>query len=139
MSKELHEWAFNVLSGMNASKYEKRLSEELPAAPADCAKALRYISAKHKWKTRISVRGRWVTILVISKAKPYQSVKQRGVTQRVEAVMKEMKPGEVRRFEYERDELGGARAAVYRIGNKMGVRFGVSKSKGGPLLIIRRG
>lgn len=148
MSKELHEWAFNVLSGMNASKYEKRLSEELPAAPADCAKALRYISAKHKWKTRISVRGRWIAILVISKAKGYEPVKKRkkvkpivakraSITKLVEAVMLEMKPREARRFVCDPSDYEAARTAVYAVKSKIGGRFSASKSTDGHLLIIR--
>ena len=136
MSKELNKWAFDVLSEMNSSKYEKRLTE-LPATPSECAKALRNVANKNKWKVRVSVRGLMVAILVISKAKVRQSTRTPGVADKVEAFMREMKPREVKRFHCQPSEFGAARSAVYRAREKIGVRFRTEKSKDGVLLIIR--
>lgn len=137
MSKESNKWAFDVLSEMNSSKYEKRLTE-LPATPSDCAKALRNVATKNKWKVRVSVRGLMVAILVISKAKVRsKSTRTPGVADKVEAVMRVMKPREVKRFHCQRSEFGAARSAVYRAREKIGVRFSTEKSKDGVLLIIR--
>ena len=137
MSKELNKWAFDALSELRSSKYEKRLTE-LPATPSECARALRNVATKNKWKIRASGRGLVVAILVISKAKvSSKSTRPPGVADKVEAVMREMKPIEVKRFHCQPGEFGAARAAVYRAREKIGVRFGTSKSKDGVLLIIR--
>lgn len=137
MSKELNKWAFDVLSELRSSKYEKRLTE-LPAPPSECARALRNVATKNKWKIRASGRGLRVAILVISKAKVRsKSTRPPGIADDVEDVMSEMKPREVKRFHCQPGEFGAARAAVYRAREKKGVRFGTSKSKDGVLLIIR--
>ena len=137
MSKELNKWAFDVLSELRSSKYEKRLTE-LPATPSECARALRNVATKNKWKIRASVRALMVAILVISKAKvSSKSTRPPGIADAVECAMREMKPREVKRFHCQPGEFGAARAAVYRAREKIGVRFGTSKSKDGVLLIIK--
>ena len=138
MSKELNKWAFDALSELRSSKYEKRLTE-LPATPSECARALRNVATKNKWKIRASGRGLVVAILVISKAKvrSKSTMAPPGIADDVEDVMREMKPREVKRFHCQPGEFGAARAAVYRAREKIGVRFSTEKSKDGVLLIIR--
>ena len=93
---------------------------------------------KNKWKIRASGRGLRVAILVISKAKVRsKSTRPPGIADAVEDVMREMKARQVKRFHCQPGEFGAARAAVYRAREKIGVRFGTSKSKDGVLLIIR--
>ena len=138
MSKELNKWAFGVLSELRSSKYEKRLTE-LPATPPECARALRNVATKNKWKIMASGRGLRVAILVISKAKVRsKSTRPPGIADAVEDVMREMKARQVKRFHCQPGEFGAARAAVYRAREKIGVRFSTEKSKDGVLLIIRR-
>lgn len=135
MSKELNKWAQDLLSSLNASKYKKQFTC-LPAEPDKCAKALRYITAKNKWKIKVSVRGDSVCILVGSKAKKTGSSRPTMV-ERVKSEMLTMKPREMRRFCCLPNEISSARGAVYKAKEQIGGRFSTSTSKDGVLLIIR--
>lgn len=135
MSKELNKWAHDLLSSLNASKYKKRFTY-LPAAPDKCAKALRYITAKNKWKIKVSVRGESVYILVESKAKK-TGRSTPSMVERVKSEMLTMKPREMRRFYCSPNEIRSARGAVYKAKEQIGGRFSTSTSKDGVLLIIR--
>lgn len=135
MSKELNKWAHDLLGSLNASKYKKRFAC-LPAEPVKCAQALRYITAKNKWKIRVSVRGESVYVLVNSKAKK-TGRSSPSMVDRVKTEMLTMKPREMRRFYCLPNEIGSARGAVYKAREQIGGRFSTSTSKDGVLLIIR--